>query len=54
MTKPIGFSAAQFSGPLVVVLLSSTILVPMQSAFAAIYDDGYSEGCYDASRDLKG
>jgi hypothetical protein len=53
--KPVGFTAYLiFSGPLMLVILSSIILLPMQSAFADSYDDGYDEGCYDAGRDLKG
>ena len=37
------------------ILLSSTLLLlPIRSAFADSYSDGYNEGCYDAGRDLKG
>ena len=44
-----------FSAILLFSILSTTILLlPIQSAFADSYSDGYKEGCYDAGRDLKG
>jgi hypothetical protein len=53
--KFLGFSLfASFSALLLLSILSSTILLlPIRSAFADSYDDGYDEGCYDAGRDLK-
>jgi hypothetical protein len=44
-----------FSTLLILTIFSSTIiLLPIPSAFAESYGDGYGEGCYDAGRDLKG
>ena len=38
-----------------ILLLSSAILLlPLRSAFADSYSEGYNEGCYDAGRDFKG
>ena len=44
-----------FSALLLLSIFSSTILLlPIQSAFADSYSDGYNEGCYDAGHDFKG
>jgi hypothetical protein len=55
---PINFASFSvfvcFSALLLISIFSSTILLlPMRSAFADSYSDGYSEGCYDAGRDLR-
>jgi hypothetical protein len=52
----VGFPVfVSFSALLLLSILSSTVLLlPIRSAFADSYSDGYSEGCYDAGRDLKG
>jgi hypothetical protein len=59
--KFLGFSyassAVSFSGLLLIsilILSSIILLLPIQSAFADSYSDGYNEGCYDAGRDFKG
>jgi hypothetical protein len=54
--KFLGFQVfVSFSGLLLLSVLSSTILLlPIRSAFADSYSDGYSEGCSYAGRDLKG
>ena len=59
--KFLGFSyasaAVSFSELLLmsILLLSTAILsLPIQSAFADSYTDGYNEGCSDAGRDFKG
>ena len=58
--KFLGFSyasaAVSFSGLLLIsipILGSTILLLPIRSAFADSYSDGYNEGCYDASRDFK-
>ena len=56
---PINFAIfsvfVSFSALLLLSIFSSTIsLLPIRSAFADSYTDGYNEGCYDAGRDLKG
>ena len=55
---PVNFASfsvfVSFSALLLISIFSSTIsLLPIRSAFADSYSDGYSEGCYDAGRDLK-
>jgi hypothetical protein len=54
--KFLGFSVfVIFSAPLLLAIFSSMILLlPIRSAFADSYSNGYDEGCYDAGRDLKG
>jgi uncharacterized membrane protein YgcG len=54
--KSVGFPVfVIFSSLLLLFMLSTTtLLLPLRAVFADSYDDGYNEGCYDASRDLKG
>ena len=54
--KFVGFPVfVSLSALLLFSILSTTILLlPIRSAFADSYSDGYNEGCYDAGRDLKG
>jgi hypothetical protein len=53
--KFVGFPVfVMFSALLLLSILCTTILlVPIRSAFADSYRDGYNEGCYDAGRDLR-
>jgi hypothetical protein len=43
-----------FSALLLLSIFTTILLLPIRSAFADSYSDGYDEGCYDAGRDLKG
>jgi hypothetical protein len=53
--KFVGFPVfVSLSALLLLSILSITILLPIRSAFADSYSDGYNEGCYDAGRDRKG